>query len=285
MARRPSPPKPSRREALALAAGAGLAFCVPRPSLAAADPAWIDQRRLGPFVCRATFPLERRLLEDADLEGLERELRRVLGLRPCACEIEVLLLRDAGQHREEIARRHPEAPYRRALFYKTSERSVVYAYRHAELAIDLRHEGTHALLHADLPMVPLWLDEGLAEYFEPRPERRAVGPGHLEGVLADVARGRVTPLESLEQKHDLAQLTSEDYRYAWAWVHLLLHGPPAASRELWGTLASLRRYEPPTPMSSRLNAALGPPTEALARHFRAWPALLEASGSGAGARR
>ncbi|GIT30210.1 MAG: hypothetical protein Ct9H300mP1_22560 [Planctomycetaceae bacterium] len=31
---------------------------------------------------------------------------------------------------------------------------------------DLRHEFTHGVLHSSLKRVPLWLDEGLAEYFE-----------------------------------------------------------------------------------------------------------------------
>jgi len=279
----------TRRQALA-AMAAGAAWCVAPRARAAAEPAWIDQRRLGPFVCRATFPLDDALLADADLASLELELRRVLALRPCEVQVEVLLLSDAQQHRRLIAERHPDAPYRRALYYQTlqrqtKQRAVIYAYRHAELAIDLRHECTHALLHGDLPMVPLWLDEGLAEYFEPRPADRARGPDHLDSVVAEVLQGRVAPLHVLEAKHDLSEMTEADYRYAWAWTHFLLHGPAAASMQLWATLAALRRYEPPAAMSQRLAATLGSPEEAFAQHFRGWPRVLRASRQQAGARR
>jgi hypothetical protein len=274
----------SRRQALA-ALAAGAAWCVTSSARAAAEPTWVDQRRLGPFICRSAFPLDNALLADADLASLELELRRVLALAPCQAQIEVLLLSDAQQHRQLIAERHPNAPYRRALYYQTKQRAAIYAYRHAELAIDLRHECTHALLHADLPMVPLWLDEGLAEYFEPRPADRASGPDHLEAVVAEVSRGRLVSLTALEAKHDLAELSDVDYRYAWAWTHFLLHGPAAASMQLWATLAALRRYEPPTPMSQRLAAVLGPQDAAFAQHFRDWPRVLRASRQQAGARR
>ena len=45
---------------------------------------------------------------------------------------------------------------------------------------DLRHELTHALLHGVLQDVPLWLDEGLAVYFELPPANEGVNPHHLE---------------------------------------------------------------------------------------------------------
>ena len=40
------------------------------------------------------------------------------------------------------------------------------------LRTDLRHELTHALLHGVLKDVPLWLDEGLAGFFELPPDAR-----------------------------------------------------------------------------------------------------------------
>ncbi|TWT94024.1 hypothetical protein Pla108_37350 [Botrimarina colliarenosi] len=275
----------TRRQALAAGLAAGASLLAGRSSLAAAEPVWVDQRQLGPFICRSAFRLDDRLLAEADLSRLEQELRRVLALGPCQTQVEVLLLGDAQQHRALIAERHPDAPYRRALYYQTQRRAVIYAYRHRELAIDLRHECTHALLHGDLAMVPLWLDEGLAEYFEPSTNERARGPGHLDAVVADAARGRLLTLASLESKHDLAQMTEVDYRYAWAWTHLLLHGPPIAAMQLWATLASLRRLEPPAAVSERLAATLGSPEQAFLQHFRAWPGVLNASRRGASNRR
>ena len=73
---------------------------------------------------------------------------------------------------------YPRVPYRRALFVKSGSRGRVFAYEHEDLAVDVRHESTHALLHASLPMVPLWLDEGLAEYFEVAESQRAFDHPH-----------------------------------------------------------------------------------------------------------
>lgn len=264
-----------RRAMLATLAG-GVGWSLGQAARAAtAEPVWIDQRQVGPFIFRATFPLGDRLMADANLAALQVELRRLLALGPCREPIEVLLMKDRRQHKRVIAGRHPDAPYRRALFYKQDGRSLIYAYRHKELAVDLRHEGTHALLHADLPMVPLWLDEGLAEYFEVRPgDRPRGGPGRLEAVLKDARRGRLRPLKELEVKHDLAELTDDDYRDAWAWTHFLLHGPAAATAQLWAFLTALRRWEPPGLMSRRLEGVLASPESAFIAHFRQWPQIL-----------
>ncbi|MEQ8849606.1 hypothetical protein [Botrimarina sp.] len=269
-------PRLDRRRWLAAGCAATLTAGLGREA-AASEPLWVDQRRLGPFVCRSTFPLGDRLLAQTDLAALELELRRVLALRPCAEQIELLLVNDAHQHQRLIRSRHPDAPYRRALFFKANRRSVIYAYRHADLAVDLRHEGTHALLHADLPMVPLWLDEGLAEYFEPPPAARPYGPDHLPKVLDDARRGVAPSLAELEGRRDLGEMTPADYRSAWAWTHFLLHGPAEASQQLWAMLASIRRWEPPGAMSDRLAAAFRSPTQSFVDHFRGWPDVLRAA--------
>ena len=67
---------------------------------------------------------------------------------------------------------------------------------------DLRHECTHALLHAALPYVPLWLDEGLASLYEEcefsADELRLVG---LENWRGAALRGamRAGILRSIEE--------------------------------------------------------------------------------------
>ena len=61
------------------------------------------------------------------------------------------------------------------------------AYRNPEFGNDLRHECTHALLHAVLPAVPLWLDEGLAKYFEVQRASRAYGHPYLSSFAVDGA--------------------------------------------------------------------------------------------------
>lgn len=260
------------RASIAAAAYGVLAttLCLAPASQAAAAPVWVDQRQVGPFVVQATFDLtpHEGLLEE--LPKLELELRRILALRPCKEPIRVVLLSDEREHRRHLAERYPDAPHRRALFVKQDGRSTVFAYRHRELGVDLRHECTHALLHADLAMLPLWLDEGLAEYFEAPASDRAFGHPHLASVRWRLRLRGIGDLERLEQKRELQDLGLSDYRAAWAWVHFMLHGPRPASEALWSYLGDIRRGEPPGDLSTRLEAALPSVDSRLAEHFRGW---------------
>lgn len=266
------PRPPTRRQALA--AGVASAVTLSSPRLRAEPTAWVDLRQVGPFVLRAAFPLASAGLDLDGLTRLESELRRVLALKPCREPIEVLLLPDEATHRRVVAERHPTAPYRRALFVRVGRRSTVFAYRHDDLATDLRHECTHALLHADLPMVPLWLDEGIAEYFEAPTADRPRGPAHLRALRWDLRLGRLTTVAQLEAKLELAELDATDYRFAWAWTHFMLHGPERVTTELWAYLATLRRGEPPGDLSRRLDAVDPRLNARFAAHFREWPAVL-----------
>ncbi|MEM6328920.1 MAG: hypothetical protein AAF790_01595 [Planctomycetota bacterium] len=242
----------------------------------AQSAAWVDWRQVGPFVVHATADLTHLEPLLNELPRLEGELRRVLALRPCRQTIAVLILSSEAEHRALLGQRFPGVPYRRALFVKQGGRSTVFVYRHAELAVDLRHECTHALLHADLPMLPLWLDEGLAEYFEAPAGQRAFGNPHGEALRWNMRLGLVRGVAKLEERRELADLTARDYRFAWAWTHFLLHGPRPATEALWAYLAAIRRGEPPGDLSARLEQALPGANKRLVQHFRAWSSLRTA---------
>ena len=146
----------------------------------------------------------------------------------------------------------------------------VFAYRGEQFETDLRHECTHALLHAALPAVPLWLDEGLACCFELPADRRAFDNPPLAAVCASARRGVVTSLEALETKSELAEMGRNEYRDAWAWVHFMLYGPAAARRALTAYLADLRAPMPTTELSRRLRDRMPDLTEQFAKHFQTW---------------
>jgi len=191
---------------------------------------WVDGKVAGPFVCRAEFSL-------AGSENLLRELIQIqvdviryLGLPAANEQIEVYLFRDKRSYSGYIEKHLPKVPYRRALFIKGQGPGRVYAYQSRELAVDLRHECTHALLHAVLPVVPLWLDEGLAEYFEVPADQRAFGNPHLAPLRWNLRLGAKPKLTDLESKGGLSEMGGTEYRYAWAWVHFMLHGPPEPTR-------------------------------------------------------
>lgn len=254
-----------------LAAGSlGLAAVAGSLARRAAAQAWVDRRAYGPFQCVAEFPLAPWDGFFRELSRLELEIQRTLGLTPAAQTIEVFLLADAQTHRAHLQQLFPRVPYRRALFVQRSGRGAVYAYQHEELAIDLRHECTHALLHANLPMMPLWLDEGLAEYFEMPESQRAFEHPHLSTLRWNLRLGMLRSVESLEAEGELADMGGVEYRFSWGWVHFMLHGPAAAHRALVEYLADIRRGEPPGPLSARLHAAVPQLEDRMIQHFKHW---------------
>ena len=231
---------------------------------------WVDARVSGPFVCRAEFPLKglEGLLEE--LAQLQDDLVRALGIPPVREPIELYLFRDKQSYSRYLKLHVPNVPYRRALYVKNQGPGMVLAYRSRELDIDLRHECTHALLHAVLPVVPLWLDEGLAEYFEVPPQERAFDNPHLGGLRWNLRLGIVPKLEGLEKKGDLSEMGRAEYRSSWAWVHFMLHGPEEARDELVRFLWDIRMSTPPGLLSQRLQRRIPATQRGLTAHFKSW---------------
>jgi hypothetical protein len=261
---------PTRREFLERGGWAAAALLAGASRARGAAPIWIDRRDYGPFQCAAEFPLSPLEPVFGDLSRLEHELQRTLGLPPAQQTVEVFLLASERSHRELLAQLYPRVPYRRALYVQRERRAAVYAFRHEELPIDLRHECTHALLHANLQMVPLWLDEGLAEYFEMPEQQRAFDHPHLSALRWNLRLGMLQTVESLESAQDLSDMGGVEYRFAWAWVHFMLHGPLAAHRSLVQFLADVRRGNPPGRLSERLRANVPGLDARMVQHFKQW---------------
>lgn len=236
----------------------------------AAGSEWADTRAFGPFVCYSDFSLRDHEALFNELAQTQAELLHRLRLPPVEERIAVFLFADQGSYRRYLKEKFPDVPYRRALFYKGSGPGVVLVYKSDELEIDVRHECTHALLHASLPMVPLWLDEGLAEYFEvPAPDRVNANPHH-SAIKWNMRLLMVPELKRLEAKHSLSDMGRSEYRYAWAWVHFLLHGPQPARDVLVRYIADVHAHSPPGRMSDRLSAVYDDPEGALVEHFKAF---------------
>ena len=91
---------------------------------------------------------------------------RTLDLPKTDEAIHVHLFLESDRYAQFVRQHYPEVPERRAFFLETDTRLEVYAHWSDRVAEDLRHEVAHGYLHAAVPNLPLWLDEGLAEYFE-----------------------------------------------------------------------------------------------------------------------
>jgi len=231
---------------------------------------WADAKRAGPFICRADFPLAEQKGLLAELAQLQIDLVRYLGIRPAKEPIHLYLFHNEKTYRAFLDQHFPQVPYRRALYLKQNGPGMVLAFRSRDFEIDVRHECTHALLHAALPMVPLWLDEGLAEYFEVPAGSRAFNNPYLDRLRWGLLWGGPMRLEELEKKGNLEDLGDAEYRAAWAWVHFLLHGSRTGHDELVAFLRDIQAQTPPGRLSDRLARRLPQADQRLAAHFRHW---------------
>jgi hypothetical protein len=114
-----------------------------------------------------------------------------------------------------------------------------------DFEVDLRHEMTHAIIHASIRRVPIWLDEGLAKYFEVPLQDRASNHPYMAKIQRSTRFGMVpslAQLTTLETVDDMGR--TKEYRDAWAWTHFLIHRSPETHRLLAGYLQMLATWSP-----------------------------------------
>lgn len=225
-------------------------------------------RAFGPFIVRADFPLKSHESIFADLAQIQQDLTARLRIPVAEERIEVFLFRSRSAYDQYLKQWYPNIPYRRALYTKNKGPGVVLAYLSDQLQTDIRHECTHALLHASLPMVPLWLDEGLAEYYEVAPDERIYHNPHRNRIVWSLRLGQIPALDRLEAKRGLDEMGRSEYRSAWSWVHFLIHGPPEAQDELIRYFADIRSGTPPGQFSTRLKRRVPDAQRRLVQHFK-----------------
>jgi hypothetical protein len=213
------------------------------------------------------LPSQHRLIEELVLR--RTDLQQRLGVPLSNEPIHIYLFGNQERFDKYLRIYHPLFPSRRAFFLETDTRLTVYAYWGDRVADDLRHEVTHGYLHAVCARIPLWLDEGLAEYFEVPRGTHGLNRSKVDLLAALLARGQWQPdLERLESIEPTADMTQQQYAEAWAWVHWLLETPIEAHALLPGYLEDLRRDGTAAPISARLRPIEPQPARALIEHVR-----------------
>ena len=167
------------------------------------------------------FPDNHRLL--IDLQEMRSRITEELDLLPSDEPVEVYLFKTPRRYQKFLSHHYPQFPERRAFFVQTDTRLCVYTYWGDRIAEDLRHEVCHGYLHAAVPNIPLWLDEGLAEFYERDESAEGFHQEHVDQLVAARERGDWQPqlarLESLEKMEEMSEL---EYAEAWLWTHFLL---------------------------------------------------------------
>jgi hypothetical protein len=214
-----------------------------------------------------SVPAHHRLLEE--LTARRDDLVNRLGLPLSDEPIHVYLFENADEFGAFVRLHHPNFPLRRAFFFETDTRLQVYAQWGDRVAEDLRHEVAHGYLHSVVPNLPLWLDEGLAEYYEVPRGHRGFNRTQLINLLGKLDQGQWQPdlprLEALPISRDLSR---DDYAESWAWVHFLLESPAIPVDMLPGYLRDLRRHGSAEPLSVRVGRVMSRPEQQLVGHVR-----------------
>jgi hypothetical protein len=204
-----------------------------------------------------------RLLDD--LVGLRTDLNRRLELVDSQEPIYIYLFENSERFRDFMKLYHPEFPERRAFFVETDVKLSVYAQWGDRVAEDLRHELTHAYVHAAVPNLPLWLDEGLAEFHEVPRREQGLNRTHLDRLKERLEKEHWLPdLGRLEKLDPNREMSQDDYAEAWGWTYFLLLGRPESAAILRDYLHDLERQGTAAPFSIRLQSLTPQPDKALA---------------------
>lgn len=200
--------------------------------------------------CDWQLPSQHRMVEE--LCQQRWELLGKLNLPPSNEPIHIHLFDTGEQFHAFMRSRYPEFPARRAFFVETDTRLAVYAHWGDRVAEDLRHEVAHGYLHSVVANLPLWLDEGLAEYFEVPRGHAGLNRPHLIDLANRSAAGWRPDLRRLEAITSVGEMTQLDYAESWLWVHSLLETSRDRLELLRGYLARLRSTGLVEPLSLEL---------------------------------
>lgn len=193
------------------------------------------------FVIHSDVPLRPDDPLVRQLSDVQLQLAQTLKLQPQRDPVDVFLFSDETSYRNYLKVRWPTLPVRRAYFIRTSQQLAVYSFVSSRVLEDLRHEFTHGILHASCNHVPLWLDEGLAEYFEVSNDTPgSVSSVHLEELLKAEMEGWSPDLFRLEMLSKFEDLKALDYAESWGWIHFLLHHSAATRSLILDYIAGLR---------------------------------------------
>jgi len=205
----------------------------------------------GQLQINSDFSLPSRDLLIDELAAQRERLAAKLGVEMDNEPIHVYLFDTEDRYRAFIAKEFPQFPERRAFFVESETQRAVYAHWSDHVAEDLRHEVAHGFLHAAAPRMPLWLDEGLAEYCEVGHDLEGMNRPHVELLCQLLDEGRWRPdLARLERFASVSDMTQTDYAESWAWAYWLLETSDGRRGLLRDYLQQIRsRGEPAPPLS------------------------------------
>lgn len=230
---------------------------------------WPVEIEVGSFYIRCDFELESQDTLVQELRRISSDLARLLQVPPPTEAVYIVLFETDAEYQRYMEKYFPRVPKRRAIFLQSRGPGMLFTHWHEEVATDLRHEVTHALLNVHGRPLPLWLDEGLAEYFEVRREARFANHPYRSEVSRLAQASQLAPLGHLSDRDDIADFSNEDYQHSWAWVHFLIHRHADTRQLLIRFLQEIRAGREPFDLERGLFQLVANPQRELREHFLA----------------
>lgn len=228
---------------------------------------WPHEAKVDQFLLHSDFELDDQERLEKILGGLRSDITRALGLPSQQTPIHVVLFSNAREYSRYMQHYFPSIAQRRAIYLQDRGPGMLFTYWHDDIDTDLRHEASHAVLNQTGVQLPLWLDEGLAEYFElPRDKRFGQNNYSIE-VTQRAAEGLVPSMLELERIQNMASFTDEHYRDSWAWVHFMLHRRKETRQLLIEYVARHRRLAPQMHLARQLSEIVQDPVAEFQQHF------------------
>jgi hypothetical protein len=187
------------------------------------DSAWPIRFTQDQFSIYSTVSLLTLEPHLAALRTLPNELRETLQIEVADSPVHIVVLSDRESLDQYAKKILPNAPSRQALYIRHRGPGLVLTYFHKNWIRDVRHECTHALMDASGMSLPVWQDEGLAEYFETVGGKPLRHPSHLKSVQQQIRFGQIVDLQTIETTEIQEGLDGKGYRDAWSVVAFLLH--------------------------------------------------------------
>lgn len=228
---------------------------------------WPHETMVDIFKLHSDFKLNDRERLETILGGLRSDISEALRLPHKQSMIHIVLFSNAKEYSRYMQHYFPSIVQRRAIYLQDRGPGMLFTFWHDDIDADLRHEAVHAVLNQSGVQLPLWLDEGLAEYFEIPKDHRFRDNLYTMDVARRAKQGLVPPLMQLEKLTNMAEFSDSNYRDSWAWIHFLLHRREETHQLLVDYLNRHLRFTPQPLLSRQLAEIVADPTSEFQQHF------------------
>jgi hypothetical protein len=215
---------------------------------------------------------------EPQIQGILRlpdELNQELGITLKGLNVHILVFDSRRSLDEYLHRYYPGLRAANSMYIRDQGPGLILTWFHADWLVDVRHEATHALLHAKRVSIPLWIDEGLAEYFE-YPSGSSSGesfaikshPVHTKLIHTQLRFGQFANLEEQERWDPNKRLSNQQYRDAWGSVAFLLNHSDQSKDEFRSYVKDLLENRASGNLSYRLQQTIPDWRTAYTRYYR-----------------